>query len=83
MQYRLIHENLDGHTIRRHVGRTDEQLLQRLDTEPDILGSSTYPDLETAQRAVGDVLSRNSDNVQDWLENSSKPRLTLNATLEY
>ncbi|CCN36817.1 putative Rhs family protein [Vibrio nigripulchritudo SO65] len=79
----IFHENLDGHTIRRHVGKTDEQLLQRFETEPDILGSSTYPDLETAQRAVGDVLSRNSDNVQDWLENSSKPRLTLNETLDY
>ncbi len=79
----IFHENLDGHTIRRHVGKTDEQLLQRLDAEPDILGSSTYPDLETAQRAVGDVLSRNRDSVQDWLVNSPKPRLTLNETLDY
>lgn len=79
----IFHENLDGHTIRKHIGKTDEQLLQRFETEPDILGSSTYLDIETAQRAVGDVLSRNRNNVQDWLTNSPKPRLTLNETLDY
>ncbi|MGR2741101.1 RNase A-like domain-containing protein [Billgrantia sp. Q4P2] len=79
----VFHENLDGHTIRRHVGKTDEQLLQRFETESDILGSSTYPDLETAQRAVGDVLSRNSDRIQDWLTNSPGSRLPLNEILDY
>jgi hypothetical protein len=79
----IFHENLDGHTIRRHVGKTDEQLLQRFDTEPDILGSSSYPDIETAQRAVGEVLSRNCNGVQGWLTNSLKPRLTLNETLDF
>jgi hypothetical protein len=44
----IFHENLDGHTIRWHVGKTAEQLLQRFDAEPDILGSSSYPDIETA-----------------------------------
>jgi hypothetical protein len=79
----VFHENLDGHTIRRHVGKTEEQLLQRFETEPDILGSSTYTDLEIAQRAIGDVLSRNSNSVQDWLINSPQPRLALNETLDY
>ncbi|WP_371827757.1 RNase A-like domain-containing protein [Vreelandella zhanjiangensis] len=78
----IFHENLDGHTIRRHVGKTDEQLLQRLEAEPDILGSSTYPDLETAQRATGEVLSRNRDSIQNWLT-SSKNRLPLDETLDY
>ncbi|PCM44854.1 RNase A-like domain-containing protein [Marinobacter sp. ANT_B65] len=79
----VFHENLGGHTIRKHVGRTDQQLLQRFEAEPDILGSSTYPDIETAQRVIGDVLSRNQSNIQDWLTNSPKPRLSLNETLEY
>ncbi len=79
----IFHENLDGHTIRKHIGKTDEQLLQRFETEPDILGSSSYPDIDTAQRAVGEVLSRNRDDIQDWLTNSPKPRLTLNETLDF
>ncbi|GLO63606.1 hypothetical protein MACH09_41140 [Vibrio sp. MACH09] len=79
----IFHENLDGHTIRRHVGRTDDELLARLQSEPDILGSSTYSDLNTAQKVVGNVLSRNSDSIQDWLQNSSKSRLTLNESFDY
>ena len=79
----IFHENLDGHTIRRHVGKTDEQLLQRLMDDPDILASSTYPDLETAQRAVGAVLTRNSQNVNDWMVNSPRSRLVLSESLDH
>ena len=52
----IFHENLDGHTLRRHVGKTDTELLARFQTEPDILDSSTYPNLEMAQRVVGETL---------------------------
>ncbi|WP_345415915.1 RNase A-like domain-containing protein, partial [Halioxenophilus aromaticivorans] len=79
----IFHENLDGHTIRRHVGKSDQRLLKRFDSEPDILGSSTYPDIETAQRVVGNVLSKNQAKVREWLSNSAKRRLTLNETLDY
>jgi len=78
----IFHENLDGHTIRKHVGKSDQELLKRFETEPDLLGSSTYTDIETAQKAVGDVLTSNRDEVQDWMS-SSKSRLPLNKTLDY
>ena len=37
-------EALGGHTMARHVGRTDAQLAERLQRERDISAASTYTD---------------------------------------
>lgn len=59
-------ESAGGHTLARHVGRTDQQLLQRLRDEPDISAASTYTDRETAERTVAAALQRNESKVADW-----------------
>ncbi len=41
-----------GHTLKRHVGRTDAQLAERLARE-HVSAASTYPDRATAERVVG------------------------------
>jgi hypothetical protein len=40
-------ESRGGHTLARHVGRTDSQLLDRLAREPRISAASTYTDRAT------------------------------------
>ena len=39
-------EVIGGHTIERHVGRTDRDLADRLRREPQISAASTYTDLD-------------------------------------
>src|SRR5512137_1959892 len=51
-------EELGGHTLRKHVGRTDEQLRERLAEEPGISAASTYTDRAAAEMAVGTVLEQ-------------------------
>lgn len=48
-----LDEAFGGHTLRRHVGRTDEQLRERLKSESNISAASTYTDRATAERVVG------------------------------
>ena len=71
-------EQLGGHTLRRHVGRTDEQLIERLDREPDISAASTYKDRVTAEKTVADTLAEQKSRVESWLDRSdSHPNLAL------
>jgi len=73
-----IDEQRGGHTLARHVGRTDEQLRQRLRDQPNISAASTYPDRETAELVVGLVLEQSTDNVTSWTRRrGSRPNLAL------
>ncbi len=59
----LGHEGPDaGHTIDRHVGKSDQYLKNR-----NIPEASTFPDLNTASRETAANLERNAGGVQFWL----------------
>ncbi len=60
-------ERRGGHTIARHVARTDAQLKARLEREA-ISAASTYADLETAERVVALALAANERRVQQWVD---------------
>ena len=67
-----------GHTIARHVGRTDEQLRERLKREQRISAASTYTDRTTAERVVGRTLAREKARLQTWLARQGpRPNLAL------
>jgi hypothetical protein len=71
-------EAAGGHILRKHVGRTDDQLLERLDRERNISGASTYTDRATAERAVGAAIAQSQDRIQRWLNRSGgHPNLVL------
>ena len=55
-----------GHTLARHVGRSDEDLRARLLSEPRIAAASTWTDRTTAERIVGAVLSSERDGIAKW-----------------
>lgn len=72
-----------GHTLARHVGKTDADLAARLKAEPDISAASTYTDRETAQRAVGSVLAAKAPDVAKWEQKTgSRANLALRSTLD-
>ncbi len=79
----IFHENLDGHAIRKHVGQTSNQLLDRLSRETDLPGATTFSDINTAQKVIGEVLTRNRVGIQDWLQNSPSLRHNMKEVFDY
>jgi toxin YxiD len=70
-------ESLGGHTLKKHVGRTDQELLERLDRERNISASSTWTSRELAEEAVGEALEHNS-KLDRWRDRDGrKPNLVL------
>jgi hypothetical protein len=71
-------ERLGGHTLARHVGRTDDDLRERLRREPNIAAASTYPDRPTAERVVAAALERSRRRVESWTGRTGpRPNLAL------
>ncbi|MFE7140233.1 RNase A-like domain-containing protein [Streptomyces sp. NPDC057644] len=74
-------EGLNGaHTIDKHVGKTDVQLLQRIEDEQrkngkyDILVSSSFTDLDSAQKYTQYNIRENTHQIEDWLKNPPPER---------
>jgi CDI toxin RNase A-like protein len=71
-------EAAGGHTLRKHVGRTDDELRQRLRHERNIAAASTWTDRETAERAVADAIEQNREKIDRWLNRSGgHPNLVI------
>ena len=71
-------EQSGGHTLQRHVGRTDEELIERLQREPDISAASTYTDRAAAEQTVAAALEQEHGRVESWLNRSdAHPNLAL------
>jgi hypothetical protein len=76
-----LDERHGGHTLERHVGRTDTELQERLQHEPNISAASTYTDRTMAERTIAAALSQNSEKVSRWLERGERrPNLVLDYT---
>ncbi|MGG0162800.1 RNase A-like domain-containing protein, partial [Bacillus velezensis] len=67
------HEAKGGHLIERHVGKTDQELLKRLEkskmSNKKISGSSSFKDRATAEKVANITLSTNKDKIEKWLNN--------------
>jgi hypothetical protein len=74
------HETAGGHTIARHVGKTDADLAARLTAEPRISGASSFTDRAIAESAIGRTLDANQAAINTWLSGTS-PRLVVNHAL--
>jgi len=71
-------EAAGGHILRKHVGRTDDELRERLERERHISGASTYTDRSTAEHAVGAAIAQSQDRIERWLRRSGgHPNLVL------
>lgn len=71
-------ERQGGHTLTRHVGRTDEDLAERLRREPQISSASTYADRATAEAVVADALRSSTRAFTAWQRRSGpRPNFAL------
>jgi hypothetical protein len=65
-------EAMGGHTLERHIGRTDAQLIDRLEREPHISSASTYTDRATAESVVGAALNLDNRAFGAWREREGR-----------
>jgi len=70
-------EAAGGHTLRKHVGRTDAELRERLDHERDISAASTWNDRGAAELAVGTAIAEQQSKISRWLGRDSHSNLVL------
>jgi hypothetical protein len=68
-----------GHTLERHIGKSDAELRQRLENE-SIATDSTYTDRATAEMAVAAAVRENSGKINRWLH---RPGGHSNLVLDY
>ncbi|MFJ4545255.1 RHS repeat-associated core domain-containing protein, partial [Pseudomonas sp. NPDC088885] len=74
------HEAQGGHLMIKHIGRTDAQLAERLQAEPNIPAASTFLTRTEAEAAVSEALSANALNVEEFL-NSNKSKTAFSHVL--
>jgi Bacterial CdiA-CT RNAse A domain len=55
-----------GHTLEKHVGRTDDELRERLERERNISGASTWANREVAEETVGEALRHEQNQIERW-----------------
>lgn len=71
-------EQLGGHTLDRHVGRTDAELQERLDRERNISAASTWTDRATAEEVVAEALRAERRRIESWMRRGERrPNLAL------
>ncbi len=71
-------ESLGGHTLSRHVARTDEQLKERLRKERNISAASTWTDRQTAEETVATALRAERGRIESWIRRGERrPNLAL------
>ncbi len=71
-------EEMGGHTLQRHVGKSDAELRARLQREPQISSASTYTDRATAEEVVASALRSNSRALTAWRDRTGRrPNLVL------
>lgn len=71
-------ERFGGHTLQRHVGRTPQQLAERLQAERNIPAASSYNDRATAEAAVGQAIADSRPRITRWLNSpGGHPNLVL------
>ena len=63
-----FHEAAGGHTLERHVGKTEAQLAQRLASETRISAASSFTDRSVAEAAIAEAMNRNQSAIDSWVK---------------
>lgn len=70
------HEDAGSHLIERHVGKSEQDLVDRLQRE-NISASSSFRDLPAAEHFVAATIIDNQAKVDAWLDGKGGNRLVL------
>jgi len=72
-----VDEAAGGHTLERHVGRSDAELRRRLAAEGSLARASSFADRVTAGRAVAAAIAAERRRVDAWLGGRRSTNLVL------
>ncbi|MBW5458712.1 MAG: RNase A-like domain-containing protein [Clostridium sp.] len=69
-----VHESKGGHLLEKHVGKSEQELLERLNNQSKISGSSSFYDKYVAENVCYKILSDdvNKIKIKEWLSDSKK-----------
>jgi len=69
---------IGGHTLLKHIGKTEAQLRTRLAAEPGRMIVSSFHSLQAAEWAISKVMRANAPSVKVWASSSNRgSKLTL------
>jgi hypothetical protein len=68
---------LGGHTLEKHVGRTEAELRERLAREGDRKVVTSFASQDTAEWAISRVVQANTSQLKAWLQSSPNYPLVL------
>ncbi|MBI1927478.1 hypothetical protein HYR99_24960 [Candidatus Poribacteria bacterium] len=71
---------MGGHTLARHIGKTDGELMTRLQQSTRIRGASAFLDQATAESVISQTIKQNRSIIQQWLRSGSGVPLVLQFT---
>lgn len=71
-------ERQGGHTLHRHVGRSEAELARRLEREAGVAAASSFHDRATAEAVIAATLARESQRVATWMRHDKE-----NLVLDY
>ncbi|OFS83744.1 hypothetical protein HMPREF3144_08765 [Oligella sp. HMSC05A10] len=71
-----------GHTISRHVGHTEKDLLYRLANDPKVgPAASSFTNLRVAERAISEAMRVNRFYIEQWIKSGEKRKLVIQHTV--
>ncbi|PTA87237.1 hypothetical protein CWM66_27215 [Kosakonia sp. H7A] len=67
------HESLSGrtpggHTLERHIGKTPEELFERLERRPTLTATSSFRNVREAEQLISKVIADNRNQIQMWVK---------------
>lgn len=62
----LEQERKGGHTVDRHVSKSDRWLIERLKRDRKIPAASSFPDRVTARQVIGLALAPDESDLDEW-----------------
>lgn len=72
------HEDAGSHLIERHVGKSEQDLVDRLRRE-NISASSSFRDLPAAEHFIAQTIVENQGRIDAWVDGKGGNRLVLDA----
>ncbi|ABL83231.1 MULTISPECIES: RNase A-like domain-containing protein [unclassified Nocardioides] len=66
-----------AHTIRRHVAKSDRELIERVTASAGPRRASSFADQRTAERFLRRLLGSQSDDIRVWLRTNPEDRFVL------
>ena len=76
------HEEGKGHTIEKHVGKSDNWLRKRLRDDPAIEAASTFTNEATANRVQGRFVKQFRSEIDEWI-NTGRGTFTREIELDF